>query len=216
VSESPLSFHRAQYEGEPFVLFRCSWCERGLHDTCFRANGARICASCAARAKGFIPFDSTLIFWRSVAWGFAASVGVGLALFLLGSALLRWRMGWTGVVLASIPAGDAIGRVMQWASGGVGGRRYQIAASLLVYSTMAITAFALILGLGQTQFWAIPLLVLAPPAWLFVGRNAEAGLAFTMAFLGIRMVWRRLQAWPLRVTGPESVVATPTGPAQEI
>jgi len=171
-----------------------------------------ICAVCAARAQAVMPANTRRIFWRSVAWGATAAVGISLLMYLLGLLLMRgvgiWSVG-TALIVTSLGAGYGIGKVMRKAAGRAGGLRYQIAAAVLVYCSISIAFGALVAGTGDVPFYALPFLVLAPLVWPFVGRGQEAGMVFAMLFVGIRWSWPQLKPWALKIVGPESLRATP-------
>ena len=221
MSDSPLNFHRAEYGGDTVSLGQCPWCGRGLEKQFYLANNVMICSVCAARAILVAPANTSRVCWRSVAWGTATAIGVSLVLFLADWILLTWVHGVAAgflIALASLSSGYAIGKTMRYAAKGAGGRRYQIAASVLTYCclTIALSANLMTMVRMPTPLWALPFLTLTPLIWPFVGRSQEAGLILTMAFIGIRWAWMLLKPWPFKITGPEFLPSSSQTSAEQM
>lgn len=196
-----LNFHRAEY-GDPVDLSHCTWCGRGLGEEWFHANEQPICAVCAANAQEVVPKSSGRRFWRSVAWGCAAALGLALALTFVGHLLLVLHFGF-GYVLIAIPVGLYIGRAMRHGSGGVGGRKYQFAAALLTYIAVSIGFLsALVWGTGAIPLSLFVYMAMLPILEGFSGHAAGAGITLLAAMVGIRWAWMALGPHPLKITGP--------------
>jgi hypothetical protein len=129
---SALSFDRARYAGDPPSPDACAFCYRGIEGEYFRVNGHMACSTCAGQAETLVPPDSHKAFSRALLFGIgAAIVGcIGYALFEILTGIV---MGWIALIV-----GLLVGRAMKAGSRGQGGRRYQIAAALLTYISVAV------------------------------------------------------------------------------
>jgi hypothetical protein len=113
---------------------RCKSCETTLTSRYYRINGALTCENCAERLKQQVPKDSHSAFVRGILFGLGGAF-LGLILYAAFGIL-------TGLVIGyvSLAVGYIVGKAIKMGSGGMGGRRYQIAAALLTYSAVSIAA----------------------------------------------------------------------------
>lgn len=114
---------------------RCQFCQQPLGGVYYRVNDSMACASCADKMRGERERDSHAAFVRGVTAGIGAAVA-GLIGYALISIILQ---GWV-ISYMSFAVGWLVGTAMMKASGGVGGRRYQIAAVLLTYAAVSMAA----------------------------------------------------------------------------
>jgi hypothetical protein len=113
---------------------RCKSCDTTLTGRYYRINGALACENCAERLKQQIPKDTHSAFVRGLLFGFGGAI-LGLILYAAFGIL-------TGLVIGyvSLAVGYIVGKAIKMGSGGMGGRRYQIAAALLTYSAVSVAA----------------------------------------------------------------------------
>jgi hypothetical protein len=114
---------------------RCKLCQQPIGPVYYRIKDAIVCSSCADRARTESARDSHAAYVRALAAGIGAAVA-GLIAYALISILLQ---GWV-ISYMSFGVGWLVGTAMMKASGGFGGRRYQIAAVLLTYAAVSMAA----------------------------------------------------------------------------
>lgn len=114
---------------------RCKLCQQPIGPVYYRIKDAMVCPSCADRARTESARDSHAAYVRGLTAGIGAAVA-GLIAYALISILLQ---GWV-ISYMSFGVGWLVGTAMMKASGGVGGRRYQIAAVLLTYAAVSMAA----------------------------------------------------------------------------
>ena len=119
---------------------RCKSCDTTLTSRYFRINGALACENCAERLKQLVPKDSRQAFVRGIVFGLGGAF-LGLILYAAFGIL-------TGLVIGyvSLAVGYIVGKAIKMGSGGMGGRRYQIAAALLTYSAVSIAAITIFIS----------------------------------------------------------------------
>jgi hypothetical protein len=114
---------------------KCRVCQQPIGASYFRVNDAMVCPSCADKVRRERSLDSHAAFVRALAAGIGAAV-VGMIGYALLTIILQ---GWV-ISYMSFAVGWLVGIAMMKASGGVGGRRYQIAAVLLTYAAVSMAA----------------------------------------------------------------------------
>jgi hypothetical protein len=113
---------------------RCKSCDTTLTGRYWRINGALACENCAERLKQQLPKDSHSAFVRGILFGLGGAF-LGLVLYAAFGILTGLMIGYV-----SLAVGYIVGKAVSMGSGGLGGRRYQIAAALLTYSAVSIAA----------------------------------------------------------------------------
>ncbi len=78
--------------------------------------------------------DSHSAFVRGTSFGVAGAI-LGLALYVGFALATGWIVGFV-----SLAVGYIVGKAIMFGSGGVGGRRYQVAAVLLTYIAVSMAA----------------------------------------------------------------------------
>lgn len=134
-------FSTAEYAATPGSE-RCKSCNQTLGSQYYRVNGALTCAYCAEQTKLRLPVDTHSTFARGLAFGIGGAI-VGLVIYSAFGII-------TGLVIGyvSLAVGYIVGKAMMKGSNGIGGRRYQIAAVLLTYSAVSMSA----VPIGISQF----------------------------------------------------------------
>jgi hypothetical protein len=130
---TPPQFRTAEYAGGAGGD-RCKACKQSITDNYYRVNGAMACPVCAERVKRSIPPDSQAAFTRGLLFGVGGAI-LGLILYAAFGIITGWMIGYV-----SLAVGYIVGKAIKMGSGGIGGRRYQIAAVVLTYAAVSIAA----------------------------------------------------------------------------
>jgi hypothetical protein len=125
-------FTTVQYERTGAM--KCAACQQSIGSTYFQVKGAPVCADCTEKIRAQIPRDSHAAFARALVFGVAGALA-GLALYVIFALSTGLIIGWV-----SLAVGFIVGKAMQLGSRGVGGRRYQVAAVLLTYFAVSMSA----------------------------------------------------------------------------
>jgi len=113
----------------------CQFCQQALGGTYYRVNSATACPSCVEKMRADIAVDRHAAFVRALAYGIGAAV-LGIIGYAVIAILLQ---GWV-ISYMSIGVGWLVGTAMMNGSNGFGGRRYQIAATVLTYAAVSLAA----------------------------------------------------------------------------
>jgi hypothetical protein len=125
-------FGTAEYA--PSGAETCKSCNRAIQGSYYRVNGLLACESCATHIKNQLPKDTHSIFIRGIILGIAGSV-LGLILYSTFTIVTKIEIGYV-----SLAVGWIVAKAIKWGSGGIGGRRYQIAAVALTYAAVSLAA----------------------------------------------------------------------------
>jgi DNA-directed RNA polymerase subunit RPC12/RpoP len=133
-------FGTAEYAGGAGAE-RCASCGQSLGSQYYRVNGAVACNYCGEQALLRKPQDSHQIFVRGLMFGIGGAI-LGLILYA-GFGIV------TGLMLGyiSLAVGYIVGKAIMKGTNGIGGRRYQIAAVLLTYAAVSLSAIPI--GISQ-------------------------------------------------------------------
>jgi hypothetical protein len=198
----------------------CAACRRPVTGPYFQINGKPACSECTSKIQEQMPKDSHAAFVRALLFGIAGAV-LGFALYVIFALA-------TGLVIGfvSLAVGFIVGKAMNLGSRGVGGRRYQIAAVLLTYLAVSMSAVPIAIhqmrqhraaqtpsadaaapqGERPSFAKAIGVLALVGIASPFLDlQNPTHGLiGLVILFVGMRFAWRFTAGRTLRVTGPHA------------
>lgn len=133
VSKTPPQFRTAEYTGQPGTDV-CKFCNQPLAGSYYRVNRSMACAACAEQVRHKIPQDNHAAFTRGLLFGVGGAL-LGLILYAAVGIITGWMIAYV-----SLAVGWLVGKAMMLGSGGIGGRRYQIAAVLLTYAAVSIAA----------------------------------------------------------------------------
>jgi hypothetical protein len=200
----------------------CAACKRPISGTYFTINGARACAGCTSKIQAQVPQDSHAAFMRALLFGIGGAV-LGFVLYVVVALATGLAIG-----IVSLAVGFIIGKAMKTGSGGVGGRRYQVAAVLLTYFAVSISAVPIAIqqwrqhhaqqaqaaqptpsadaqsparpSLGKV-LGVLVLLGLASP-FLALQDPAHGIIGLVILFVGMRFAWRFTAGRTLQVSGP--------------
>jgi predicted lipid-binding transport protein (Tim44 family) len=112
----------------------CTTCKQPISGRYYRINAALTCETCAEISRRQIPADSHASFVRGLLYGIGGAI-VGLILYSTFGIV-------TGLVIGylSLAVGYIVGKAINMGSRGLGGRRYQIAAVILTYAAVSLSA----------------------------------------------------------------------------
>jgi hypothetical protein len=121
--------YQAQSSGES-----CKTCGTPITGKYFLINGVTSCALCAQRTGASLPKDTHAAFTRGILFGIGGAI-LGLILYSTVGIVTGLEIGYV-----SLAVGYIVGRALLLGTSGVGGRRQQIAAALLTYAAVSISA----------------------------------------------------------------------------
>jgi hypothetical protein len=207
----------------------CKACAQPIKGAYYKINGMPACANCAQQIKEQILKDSHTAFGRGLVFGIGGAI-LGLAIYA-GFALA------TGLMIGyiSLAVGYIVGKAIVMGSGGVGGRRYQLAAVLLTYIAVSLAAIPIAVSQQMKQRSAqqqaqisdsssvgspkmsfgsavgtLTLIGLASP-FLALSNPAQGIIGLIILFVGIQIAWKITAARPITILGPigETVPVAP-------
>lgn len=123
----------------------CKSCGQQISGEHYRVNGAPTCANCAQRIKEQMPQDSHKSFVRAVLFGVGGAI-LGLGIYVAFALGTGWIVGYI-----SLAVGYLVGKAIVLGSGGVGGRRYQVAAVSLTYIAVSLAAVPITISQHMKQ-----------------------------------------------------------------
>jgi predicted lipid-binding transport protein (Tim44 family) len=137
-------FGTAEYVGVP-GNDHCQFCHQPVPQTYYRVNDVMACGACAEKMRGELAKDTHTAFMRALLYGAGAA--------LLGMVLYATFEIVTGLIIGyvALAVGWLVGKAMMKGSGGVGGRRYQIAAAVLTYAAVSTAAIPIWIHYAGTQ-----------------------------------------------------------------
>ena len=120
----------------------CALCKSNITDAYYHLNGQPICASCKVKADAQIADlkgrgTGTGAMGKSVLFGAGAAIAGAIVYFAV-TAITGWEIGIVAIVI-----GYMVGWSIRKATGGVGGRRYQILAVAFTYLAVSMAYAAL-------------------------------------------------------------------------
>jgi len=133
MTDATPQFGTAEYQTKPGAD-TCKNCNQTLSGRYYRINGALACERCTEQLKAQLPKDSHAAFVRGLVFGIGGAI-LGLILYSVFGIV-------TGIVIGyvSLAVGFIVGKAIRFGSGGIGGRRYQIAAAILTYAAVSMSA----------------------------------------------------------------------------
>jgi len=132
-SQPTPQFDTAEYAND-LASTRCAVCQQPFTGASYRINGHPVCASCTDQFRNRAPRDSHASFVRALAFGIPAAI-LGLAAYAAFEVMTGWVIGYL-----ALGVGYIVAKAMLMGSGGIGGRRYQIAAVVLTYAAVSMAA----------------------------------------------------------------------------
>jgi hypothetical protein len=135
-------FSTAEYAHIPGTE-RCRICGNPISGEYYRVNTQMACGKCALEAKAGQPSDSHAAFARGLLLGAGAAL-LGLILYAAFTIISGLYLGYI-----ALGVGWLVGMAISKGSGGMGGRRYQIAAVVLTYCAISIAAIPIWIAYGM-------------------------------------------------------------------
>ena len=195
----------------------CANCGKAIGDTYYTVRDKPICEECKQKADvaigaRFARGRSSAAFGKAVVFGVGAAIGASILYYLFAIVM---KAEWA---LVTIAMAWAIGRAIQIAAGGVGGRRYQVLAALLTYFSIGLAQGFVDLhndpGAGAS---AVVFSTLFGPITSVVGQLMSAGgsnplggaISALIYGFGIRTAWRMTAGAVSLIKGPFRVGAAP-------
>jgi hypothetical protein len=120
---------------------RCRTCNQLLGNRYYRVNGVLACENCVERIKLQTPTDTHSTLVRGLLFGVGGAL-IGLFLYSAFGIITGLAIGYV-----SLAVGYIVGKAILKGTGGVGGRRYQIAAAALTYAAVSMSAIPI--GISQ-------------------------------------------------------------------
>jgi hypothetical protein len=140
LSKTSPQFGTAEYAAAPGGD-HCQTCNQAIADSYYRVNGAITCSRCAQETRSVLPVDSHKAYVRGLFYGVGGAVA-GLILYSTFAIVTGLLIGFV-----SLAVGYIVAKSMMKGSGGFGGRRYQVAAALLTYAAVSMSAVPI--GISQ-------------------------------------------------------------------
>lgn len=145
-SQASPQFDKADFGGQqPKQGDVCHKCHQAIVGTYYRANGAMTCASCANILQHDILNQPTGRFGRALLFG-AAGALLGIVLYSAVGIITGLEIGYV-----SLAVGFIVAKAVLKGSGGIGGRKYQIAAVLLTYFAVSLSAIPISMHLMREK-----------------------------------------------------------------
>ncbi|MGA8093237.1 MAG: hypothetical protein WBV35_20830 [Steroidobacteraceae bacterium] len=213
-SQTP-QFATAEYSPNTPAM-KCAACRQPISGPYFQIKTAPVCSPCTEKLRAQIPRDSHAAFVRALLFGIGGAL-VGLALYVTFALATGLIIGWV-----SVAVGYIIGKAMHMGSRGVGGRRYQVAAVLLTYFAVSMSAVPIAIEQSRSHHPTQALetvtqpgapmnlaKVVAAPAWVGIAspfldlQDPVHGLiGLVILFVGLRFAWQFTAGRTLNVSGP--------------
>jgi hypothetical protein len=176
----------------------CRVCGKTVSGAFYRINGQTACPNCTKVLQQKFPKDSYAAFVRGVTFGIGGAVA-GLVLYVGFTLVTHMIMG-----IVSLAVGFIVGKAMVFGSGGVRGRRYQIAAVILTYLAVSLSAVPISMSFGaQLSIGTMILLGVASPLLDFHD-PVHGIIGLVILLVGLRIAWRMTAGRQLEVEGPLS------------
>jgi hypothetical protein len=217
-------FSTAEYHAKPGDTL-CKSCGREIIGSFYKVNGALACAACAQKIQDEMAKDSHAAFVRGILFGIGGAI-LGLILYVAFALI-------TGLIagIVSLAVGYLVGKAMVKGSGGVGGRRYQVAAVLLTYMAVSLAAVPIILShyykqhsaqaqaqaqvtdsatppqvpkpaVSHAKAWGTLVLIALASPFLALTNPAQGAIGLIILFVGLRIAWRITAGRTVSILGP--------------
>jgi hypothetical protein len=185
----------------------CSLCKSLINKEFFRVNGQLACGQCAGVALSGKAINSSALFSQALMLGTMAAA-LGLILYSAFTILTHFYLSYVALAV-----GWMVGKAMMSGSNGVGGRRYQIAAVLLTYAAISMSAVPIrIAELAPAAHvdWidhmgVFTVLGFASP-FLYLLNGVSGLIGLLILFVGLGVAWRMTRARRLAVDGPHPIL----------
>jgi uncharacterized protein (DUF983 family) len=203
----------------------CKSCGQAINGNFYRVNGLPACGNCTRRLQQQLLADSPAAFARGLLFGIGGAV-LGLGIYV-GFELATGLM----IGYVALAVGFIVGKAITLGSGGRGGRRYQIAAVLLTYMAVSLSAVPLFISHqmkqrstpshsqssgnaaatppkmgGAKALGLLALIGLASP-FLALSDPLHGIIGLIILFVGVRIAWKLTAGRRVIIQGPISAAA---------
>jgi hypothetical protein len=145
-SQASPQFDKADFgEQQPQQGDVCHRCHQAIIGAYYRANGAMTCASCANILQHEAANQPGGRFSRALVFG-AAGALLGIVLYSAVGIITGLEIGYV-----SLAVGFIVAKAILKGSGGIGGRKYQIAAVALTYFAVSLSAIPIGIHMMRQQ-----------------------------------------------------------------
>ncbi|MEO6603345.1 MAG: hypothetical protein ABIQ16_25905 [Polyangiaceae bacterium] len=195
---SALSFEQAEFENPAPIALVCGYCGKALSVQYWEISKRPACESCRAVVQRELAGSSSQRhLLRAVGFGLGAAIA-GSVVWELIEKLFHAQVG-----IVAIGIGYVVGRAVRKGASGFGGRRYQVLAVLLTYSSIALASLPGVIELspaGASVPYLIGLSFVSP----FLG-GTENVIGWFIIAIGLYQAWKLTRALPIQVLGPFSL-----------
>jgi hypothetical protein len=194
---SPLQFETAEPATGADAAKQCAACKAAIDNAYHLANGKVICARCRDSVVGAQEASARGRLGRALLYGSGAAL-LGGALYYAVVAITEMQL-----ALVAIAVGFLVGRAVHRATGGFGGRGYQVLAVLLTYLAIAGSFVPQVLAQGQTDGHAFSFTVAVITSLMLpVLVVADSPIITLIIGIGLWQAWKQTRGTQLEVTGP--------------
>jgi len=195
---SALSFEQAEFENPAPIALACGYCGQALSGRYWEISKRPACESCRNLVQRELAASgSQRHFLRAVGFGVGAALA-GSVVWALIEKLFHAQVG-----IVAIGIGYLVGRAVRKGAGGFGGRRYQVLAVLLTYSSIALSSLPSVLEFsppGASLPFLIGLSLVSP----FLG-GTDNVIGWFIIGIGLYQAWKLTRGLPIVVLGPFSL-----------
>ncbi len=201
MSDGMPQFSTAEYAKSGEVP--CRVCGKTVNGPFYRVNGQTACPNCTRTLQEKFPPDTDAAFLRGLMFGIGGAIG-GLVLYVVFTLATHMIMG-----LVSLAVGFMVGKALVFGSGGVRGRRYQVAALILTYLAVSLSAVAIAISMGTHASFATLVIVGLTSPFLDFKDPAHGIIGLVILAVGLNIAWRLTAGRALEVEGPLTPAPSP-------
>ncbi|HTG53544.1 MAG TPA: LIM domain-containing protein [Gemmatimonadaceae bacterium] len=191
----------------------CANCGKPITDTYYTVRDKPICEECKQKADAgiaahFAKGRSSDAFGKAVLYGIGAGIA-GAFVYFLVEVITKYEL-----ALVALAIGWAVGRAIQVAAKGVGGRRYQILAVVITYLSIG-AAYGMIIMHDRPDSTVFEFIfaTIAGPILVVVASGASGILSAIIIGVGLRTAWQMTAGAVSLIKGPFRVGAAPAAGA---
>ena len=215
---SALSFERAEFESQATPGLTCAFCRSPIQKQYWQINKRAACGQCRGQVQREVETSMTRARFLSALQYGALAAAAGSVGWIVISKVTGYEIG-----IVAIGIGYFVGKAVRKGAGGFGGRRYQVLAVLLTYSSIALASLPAIFealrqaphhvaataapGLGAMLWgWTVILgFALASP---FLG-GMQNFMGLIIIGIGLYEAWKLTRPLPVQVLGPFAIEPSP-------
>lgn len=197
---SALSFEQAEFENQAPAPLACGYCGQPLTGQYWEISKRPACETCRdVVQRELTASGSQRHLLTALGYGSAAAIA-GSVVWSLIEKVFHAQVG-----IVAIGIGYVVGRAVRKGARGFGGRRYQVLAVVLTYSSIALASLPDVLAYSPPS---APLTMLVGLAFVspFLG-GTENVIGWFIIAIGLYQAWKLTRALPIQVLGPFSLAA---------